>query len=356
MGKMKACLAITAITLTIYGIVHTAGANPVRPGDNVAKAPVASAHRAAQDDEPKPDACGDTSQHTVQFITVAPGVELEVLDWGGTGEPLVLITGGGDNAHVYDNFAYQFTDRFHVIGITRRGFGRSTQTTDGYDLTTRVRDDIAVLNALNIPRANFIAHSIGGTELFKLGADYPNRVLKLVTLDGLDNASGGWSKLPQPPFPDPGDGREMESIQLLAADSVLSDGYRPPVSALCNMVHFDPDGRITGAVTPTEIGAKVTAGLTPADYQRIKAPVLGIFNRLSPNYRLPFYPDLTPAKQLQFRRSIAELSKWVDGAINRFRRGVRNGRVIELPDGNHYIYIVQESFAVREIRKFLLGK
>ena len=67
---------------------------------------------------------------------VEPGVQLEVLDWGGTGETLVLLTGLGDNAHVYDQFAYQFTDRFHVIGITRRGFGRSSQPAHGYDLDT----------------------------------------------------------------------------------------------------------------------------------------------------------------------------------------------------------------------------
>ena len=67
--------------------------------------------------------CG-TSGHKVSFVAVEPGVRLEVLDWGGKGQALVLLTGIGDNAHVFDEFAYQFTDRFHVIGITRRGFGR----------------------------------------------------------------------------------------------------------------------------------------------------------------------------------------------------------------------------------------
>jgi hypothetical protein len=79
----------------------------------------------------------DTSGHKVSFVTVEPGVQLEILDWGGTGTPLVLLTGLGDNAHVFDQFAYQFNDRFHVIGITRRGFGRSSQPAHGYDLDTR---------------------------------------------------------------------------------------------------------------------------------------------------------------------------------------------------------------------------
>ena len=143
----------------------------------------------------------DTSGHKVSFVTVEPGVQLEVLDWGGTGETLVLLTGVGDNAHVFDQFAYQFTDRFHVIGITRRGFGRSSQPAHGYDLDTRARDDITVLDKLNIREAVFVGHSVSGTELNKIGAVYPDRVRKLVYLDALDLGSGGWTTLPQPPPP-----------------------------------------------------------------------------------------------------------------------------------------------------------
>ena len=110
----------------------------------------------------------DTSGHKVSFVTVEPDVQLEVLDWGGTGDTLVLLTGIGDNAHVFDEFAYQFNDRFHVIGITRRGFGRSSQPAHGYDLDTRARDDITVLDKLNIREAVFVGHSVSGTELNKL--------------------------------------------------------------------------------------------------------------------------------------------------------------------------------------------
>ena len=63
---------------------------------------------------------------------------------------MVLLTGSGDNAHVYDQFAFQFTDFFHVIGITRRGFLPSSQPENGYDVETRAADDIAVLDALGI--------------------------------------------------------------------------------------------------------------------------------------------------------------------------------------------------------------
>ena len=42
----------------------------------------------------------DRTPHKVHFITVEDNVKLEVLDWGGSGRPVVLLTGLGDNAHV----------------------------------------------------------------------------------------------------------------------------------------------------------------------------------------------------------------------------------------------------------------
>ncbi len=71
----------------------------------------------------QPAAWKDPSPHTTQFVTVDKNVRLEVLDWGGSGRPLVLLAGGGDTAHVFDDFAPKLTPNFHVYGVTRRGFG-----------------------------------------------------------------------------------------------------------------------------------------------------------------------------------------------------------------------------------------
>ena len=299
--------------------------------------------------------CFDTSPHTSSFVTVDPGVRLEVLDWGGSGDPMVLLTGLGDNAHAYDEFAFQFTDRFHVIGITRRGFGRSSQPANGYDLDTRARDDIAVLDTLGIRQAVLVGHSIAGTELSKLAAVYPDRVKKLVYLDALDIGSGGWAKLPQPPPAPEQTTADLKSVQRLAADLARDNGYRKPLAAICNMVRMDTSGRILGSITPPEVSGKLMAGLQPAAYDRIQAPALGIFNKLSPDYRVSYYWALTPAKQQEFDRDIDALSKWTGAALRRFHFEVRDSRVIELPNANHYVYVTDEALVVREMRRFLLG-
>ena len=197
------------------------------------------------------DACRlDASGHAVTFVTVEPGVQLEVLDWGGTGETIVLLTGLGDNAHVYDQFAYQLNDRFHVIGITRRGFGRSSRPAGGYDVATRARDDLAVLDRLNIRAAGFIGHSVAGTEMNELGAAHPERVKKLVYLDAMDLGSGGWSALPQPPSAPEWTAADLASAQRAAAADARDSGFRRPLAALCNMVRTDSTGKIIGDVTP----------------------------------------------------------------------------------------------------------
>ena len=54
----------------------------------------------------------------IQFVTVDEGVRLEVLDWGGTGSPLVLLAGSGNTAHVFDGFADRLIPLAHVYAIT----------------------------------------------------------------------------------------------------------------------------------------------------------------------------------------------------------------------------------------------
>src|SRR5206468_12208710 len=65
----------------------------------------------------------DPSSHTVQFVSADKNVRLEVLDWGGSGGPVVLLAGGGHTAPVFAEFAPQLTADYHLDGINRRGFG-----------------------------------------------------------------------------------------------------------------------------------------------------------------------------------------------------------------------------------------
>jgi len=80
------------------------------------------------------------ASYRVQFIEVEDGVKLEVVDWGGSGRPVVLLAGLGANAHTYDKFATRLTGSYRVFGITRRGFGASGVPASGYS-ADRLGDD-----------------------------------------------------------------------------------------------------------------------------------------------------------------------------------------------------------------------
>src|SRR5688572_32505769 len=103
----------------------------------------------------------DPSPHRATMVPVDREVTLEVLDWGGTGRPLVLLAGLGNTAHVYDDFAPKFTPNYHVYGITRRGFGASSVPDAGYDADRMGDDVLAVLDSLKLTRPVLAGHSYG---------------------------------------------------------------------------------------------------------------------------------------------------------------------------------------------------
>ncbi len=127
----------------------------------------------------------DSSPHTVHFVTVDRDVKLEVLDWGGTGEPVVLLAGLGNSAHVFDKFALQLTAHHRVYSITRRGFGASSApapTLANYAADRLADDILEVCTALHIVRPVLVGHSIAGEELGSVGSRHPERVAALIYL------------------------------------------------------------------------------------------------------------------------------------------------------------------------------
>lgn len=95
----------------------------------------------AEEDAEQPADCLDVTPHEVTFVTVEPGVQLEVLDFGGSGETMVLLTGLGDNAHVWDDFAFQFTDFFGSSALPAEAMVDRTSPTTA---TTFARERVTI--------------------------------------------------------------------------------------------------------------------------------------------------------------------------------------------------------------------
>jgi non-heme chloroperoxidase len=141
-----------------------------------------------------PQAQGSTSMSTphARMVTVEKGVDLEVLDWGGTGGPLILLQGLGGVAHDYDQFAQQFTAHNHVYGITRRGFGDSSKpapTPANYSAERLGQDILIVIHSLKLDRPVLAGESIAGEEMSWIGTFHPDLVAGLIYLEAVDSYS-----------------------------------------------------------------------------------------------------------------------------------------------------------------------
>ncbi|TMB54489.1 MAG: alpha/beta hydrolase [Chloroflexi bacterium] len=229
-------------------------------------------------DAHQPEGWRDPSRHRVRLVAVDDGVELEVLDWGGSGRPVVLLAGSGNTAHVFDDFAPKLTDCCRVYGITRRGYGASTRPSSGYDEQRRADDILHILDSLKIDAPVLVGHSMAGGELTTLGNQNSKRLAGLVFLDALgdptDFPSGDpaymelFNRLPAPmrgPSSPPSE-EEASSFSGYRAWQVRNEGFAFPESELRNGRITNPGRTMGGFKTPTSVDGAIAAGGRRRDY------------------------------------------------------------------------------------------
>jgi non-heme chloroperoxidase len=290
---------------------------------------------------------------------VSETVRLEVLDWGGSGRPLVLLAGGGDTAHVFDDFAPKLTADFHVYGITRRGFGESgfapsTSGADGFG-----DDVLTVLEALKLDKPVLVGHSIAGQELSSVAGRYPSRVAALVYLDAgypyaFENGKGPTMKEiqslsgPQPPPPAETD---LAGFPALRQYYLRVLGFTYPEAELRQQRPVNPDGRI-GRPRDFPGYAILLAGMKK--YVEIPVPALVLFG--IPHGLGSWVDNSTdPKVREQARAYAAALTPLTERQAKSIEDSVPAARVVRLPGAHHYVYLSHEADVLREMRSFLGG-
>ena len=303
----------------------------------------------------------DPSPHSVQFVTVDKNVRLEVLDWGGSGRPVVLLAGGGNTAHVFDEFAPKLTANYHVYGITRRGFGASSfsASENGVD---RFRNDVlAVIDALKLNRPVLVGHSIAGAELSSVGTLHPDRVAGLVYLEAgypyaFDNGKGPTMKEfqeikgPQPPTPGDSDLASFRALQRWDAQVY---GFRTPEAEFRQTWASTSDGRPGKARDFPGSQTLMTIMMGTNRYADIPVPALVIF--AIPHVQENWINKSTDSPVREAARAyFRTLDALTEKQAKAFERGVPTARVIRLR-GAHYIFLSNEPDVLREMRAFLTG-
>lgn len=125
----------------------------------------------------------DVSPHKSAYAHVN-GVNLNYLDWGGNGPVLVMVHGIGDDPHIFDDLASRLHDRFHIIAYARRGHGLSEAPPGPYDAARLTEDLRQLVDHLGIQRMSVLGWSMGADEATAFAGKYPERVDKLIYLDG----------------------------------------------------------------------------------------------------------------------------------------------------------------------------
>jgi pimeloyl-ACP methyl ester carboxylesterase len=293
------------------------------------------------------------SAHKSGFVTVN-GIKLHYLDWGGKGKVILFLAGVGNSAHIFDDIAPKFTDHFHVLALTRRGHGQSDKPEAGYDLATLTEDIRQFLDQMKIKRAILVGHSFAGDEMTMFASTYPERVDKLVYLDAAyDRADLSSEAFTKNPFPSP-QPRKEDRVSLGAYKVwwKQTKGYwSDAVEADLRETSVAQDGSIKATLS-REVGQAIfkNAATFRPDYTKVKAPALSFYA----NYGIqPWVPqnDEAQRKSREFLDTVN--LPYQNKNIEKFKSQMRNGRVVEIQNSNHYVFIKNQEEVVREMRKFL---
>jgi len=296
------------------------------------------------------------------FVDVEKDVKLEVLDWGGAGQPIVLLAGLGFDAHNFEGFADKLATHYRVYSISRRGFGASSippPTEENYSAHRLADDVLAVMDALKITRPILVGHSIAGEELSSIGIRYPEKVAGLVYLDA------GYPYAYYDPGISEGDAMMDSSLVRTEINSLYSPLPTPErkatlrvlverdlprferdLAAVQKQVSSIPDNAPAPPDTPqNRAAAAVIRG--EEVHKGVKCPVLAIF--ADPH-------DFSNVRdEKEHGRLVEEDKVKIDEQIAAFQKGIPQARIVRIPNANHFVFKSNEAEVLKQMDAFADG-
>ena len=114
-------------------------------------------------------------------------LSLSYCEWGDPdAPPLVLVHGGRDQKRSWDRVAAALGQSYRVIAFDLRGHGQSDWVSDGdYGVMDHVFDLSSLVETLELRRFTLIGHSLGGNITLRYAGLFPEKIVKLVAIEGL---------------------------------------------------------------------------------------------------------------------------------------------------------------------------
>lgn len=123
------------------------------------------------------------------FRYESQGLDLHYAEWGSPdAPPLVLLHGGLDHCRSWDRVATALADEWRVIAPDLRGHGDSAHAPGRYAMECWVHDLAELVRQLDLAPLAIVAHSLGGNIALRYAGIYPDRVARLVAIEGLGPA------------------------------------------------------------------------------------------------------------------------------------------------------------------------
>jgi pimeloyl-ACP methyl ester carboxylesterase len=119
---------------------------------------------------------------------------------GGKGPAVVLLHGYGETGDMWAPLAADLARDHTVIAPDLRGMGLSFRADKGFDKKNQAEDVAGIMDALNIAKADVIAHDIGNMVAFAFAAQHPERVTRLVMMDAPVPGVGPWDEILKSPL------------------------------------------------------------------------------------------------------------------------------------------------------------
>jgi pimeloyl-ACP methyl ester carboxylesterase len=293
----------------------------------------------------------DPSEHEIigpaSSYYVSQRLRLHFVDWGNEGAPpLVLIHGGRDHARSWDWVARDLRRDYHVIAPDLRGHGDSSWVRGGHYTIHEFLLDIAqLLDTLDLAPATIIGHSLGGAVAINYTATFPERVKKLVAIEGLGPPPAMFEKLASTPLWE----RSREWIDQVRAFSGRLPRRYPSIEAAAQRMLEE-----NGFLSPEQAHHLTVHGVARNED--------GTFSWKFDNYIRIFYPQRVEAaavRELWGRISCPTLlmrgcESWAsdpreDGRIEAFR----NARLVNVAQAGHWVHHDRLEEFLREVRAFL---
>lgn len=102
----------------------------------------------------------------------------------GSGAPLILLHGNGENSGYFKNQISFFSKSFRVIAVDTRGHGRSPRGSAPFTIGQFAEDLRCFMDSNGIGRANILGFSDGANIAMTFAMKYPGKVDRLILNSG----------------------------------------------------------------------------------------------------------------------------------------------------------------------------